>query len=107
MGNEANETATDTQAFKDEVAGIAPGKPFTDLSAPQQSKVLARAQELKTAHNGLSIASKAADFGDTADQSFAAKRVLIAPGRSEDLLRYGGMGDSGTARLNLHSSIHL
>ncbi|MFL6437710.1 MAG: hypothetical protein ACJ71Q_09035 [Terriglobales bacterium] len=59
---------TDTQAFKDAVMEISPGKSFADLNGPEQSKVLARAQELKTARNGLSAASKATDFGDAADQ---------------------------------------
>lgn len=58
----------DTHAFKDAVTEIAPGKSFADLSAPEQSKVLTRAQELTAARNGLSVASKAADFGDAADQ---------------------------------------
>lgn len=61
-------SGADTTAFQDAVREIAPGKSFADLSAPEQSKVLAHAQELKTARNGLSVASKAADFGDAADQ---------------------------------------
>src|SRR5581483_2785137 len=72
----AQKIGSDTGDFRQAVKELGNGKSFADLPTGEQSKILARAQELKTARNGLSAASKAADFGEAADQMRAQAKPI-------------------------------